>query len=115
MLDLGYQIIIVEIDENQHRAYDCSCDNKRIMELSQDVGHRPIIFIRFNPDSYKKNGKSIQSCWAINKNGICIIDKTKKDDWDKRIKSLHKQLEYWINPKNKTDKIVETIHLFYDE
>ena len=52
-LDLGYQIIIIEIDENQHIDYDCSCENKRIMELSQDVGHRPIVFIRFNPDDYK--------------------------------------------------------------
>jgi hypothetical protein len=43
----------IEIDENQHVAYDCSCENKRIMELSQDVGHRPIVFIRFNPDGYK--------------------------------------------------------------
>ena len=51
LLDLGYQIIIVEIDENQHTDYDCSCENKRIMELSQDLGHRPIIFIRFNPDN----------------------------------------------------------------
>lgn len=52
VLDLGYQLIIVEIDENQHTTYDCSCENKRIMQLSQDVGHRPIIFIRFNPDEY---------------------------------------------------------------
>jgi hypothetical protein len=51
-LDLGYQILIIEIDENQHLDYDCSCENKRIMELSQDVGHKPIVFIRFNPDEY---------------------------------------------------------------
>jgi hypothetical protein len=51
LLDLGYQVLIIEIDENQHIGYDCSCENKRIMELSQDVGHRPIIFIRFNPDN----------------------------------------------------------------
>ena len=24
-IDLGYQIIIVEINENQHTDYDCSC------------------------------------------------------------------------------------------
>ena len=36
---------------------DCSCENKRIMEISQDLGHRPIVFIRFNPDEYNKNGK----------------------------------------------------------
>ena len=51
LLDLGYQVIIIEVDENQHTDYDCSCENKRLMELSQDVGHRPIIFIRFNPDN----------------------------------------------------------------
>ena len=30
--------------------------------------------IRFNPDGYKLNGKSIKSCWKVNKNGLCIID-----------------------------------------
>ena len=37
LLDLGHQVIIVEIDENQHIDYDSSCEDKRIMELSQDV------------------------------------------------------------------------------
>ncbi len=27
-LDLGYQVIIVEVDENQHQDSDCSCENK---------------------------------------------------------------------------------------
>jgi len=52
LLDLGYHVIIVEVDENQHKKYDCSCSNKRIMELSQDVNHRPIVFIRINTDEY---------------------------------------------------------------
>ena len=42
-LDLLYQIVI--IDENQHIDYDCSCENKLIMELSQDIAHRPIYSI----------------------------------------------------------------------
>jgi hypothetical protein len=67
LLDLGFQILIIEIDENQHTDYDCSCENKRLMEISQDLGHRPIIFIRFNPDSYKnENGILIKSCWKLN-------------------------------------------------
>ena len=73
LLDLGYQIIIVEIDENQHIDYDCSCENKRTMELSQDVGHRPIVFIRFNPDDYKNQNNPIASCWGIDKRGICSV------------------------------------------
>ena len=68
LLDLGYQIVIVEVDENQHNKYDCSCENKRLMELSQDLGHRPIIFIRFNPDDYVNiNNERVRSCWSITK------------------------------------------------
>jgi len=109
--DLGYQVIIIEVDENQHINYDCSCQNKRTMELSQDVGHRPIVFIRFNPDDYE-NGKKITSCWSRDKNGICVIKK--KTEWTQRLNALEETINYWINPENTTNKTIETIHLFYD-
>jgi hypothetical protein len=114
LLDLGYQVIIVEIDENQHIDYDCSCENKRIMELSQDLGHRPIVFIRFNPDDYKINDKNITSCWGINKNGICAVKKSKTNEWIQRLKTLEDQIQYWINPENRTNKTIEVLQLFYD-
>ena len=114
LLDLGYQVIIVEIDENQHINYDCSCENKRIMELSQDVGHRPIIFIRFNPDDYEKNKTIISSCWGQNKNGLCVVKKTKKTEWEERLNSLKEQIIYWIHTDNMTSKTIEIIQLFYD-
>ena len=114
LLDLGYQIVIVEVDENKHADYDCSCENKRIMELSQDLGHRPIVFIRFNPDDYDKNGKNVTSCWGQDKNGICVVKKTKKNEWMQRLHTLDEHINYWIDPINKTDKTIETIQLFYD-
>jgi hypothetical protein len=114
LLDLGYQIVILEVDENKHSDYDCSCENKRIMELSQDLGHRPIVFIRFNPDDYNKNGTTITSCWGIDKKGICVVKKAKTNEWMQRLSALEEQINYWINPVNKTDKTVETIQLFYD-
>jgi hypothetical protein len=114
LLDLGYQIIIIEIDENQHTDYDCSCENKRIMELSKDLGHRPIIFIRFNPDDYMNNGTKITSCWSLNSKGICSVKKSKKKEWTNRLNILEEQINYWINPKNTTNKTVEIIQLFYD-
>jgi hypothetical protein len=112
LLDLGYQIIIVEVDENQHIDYDCSCENKRIMELSQDLGHTPIVFIRFNPDDYEKNEINITSCWGINKNGICVVKKSKINEWKQRLNTLEEQIKYWSNPENKTNKTVEIIQLF---
>jgi hypothetical protein len=114
LLDLGYQVLIIEIDEKQHDTYGCSCENKRIMELSQDLGHRPIIFIRFNPDSYITNNKNITSCWGINNQGICVVKKSKKDEWDERLTCLKKSIIYWTDPSNITNKSIETIPLFYD-
>ena len=89
-LDLGFQIIIIEIDENQHNNYDCSCENKRLMEISKDVGHRPIVFIRFNPDDYiNKNNENIKSCWKLNNKGIIQIQKNKLEEWNNRLEILH--------------------------
>jgi len=116
LLDLGYQLLIVEIDENQHIDYNCSCENKRTMELSNDAGHRPIVFIRFNPDDYMIQNKqeTVKSCWVVNKLGLCVIKKDKKDEWNARLDSLKQQIDYWTNAENKTDKTVEIIQLFYD-
>jgi hypothetical protein len=114
LLDLSYQIVIIEVDENKHDNYDCSCENKRLMELSQDLGHRPIIFIRFNPDKYEKNGISITSCWGLNEKGICVVNKSKKDEWNQRLNVLEEHIKYWISPENKTNKTIDIIQLFYD-
>jgi hypothetical protein len=111
-LDMGTHIIIVEIDENKHDTYDCSCENKRIMQISQDVGHRPIVFIRFNPDKYTdSNGNKITSCWALDGNNIMAIKKCKVKEWTERMNALNNQIQYWVD--NKTNKTVETIPLFY--
>jgi hypothetical protein len=115
LIDLGYQIIIVEIDENQHKNYDCSCDNKRIMEISQDNGHRPIIFIRFNPDSYNINQNKIQSCWKLSKTGFLLLDKSKQVEWENRLNILKENIKYWCNPENVTNKTIEIIQLYYDQ
>lgn len=114
-LDLGYQVLVVEIDENQHIDYDCSCENKRLMEISQDINHRPLIFIRFNPDKYTKGETKITSCWEMNSKGICIIKPLKKKEWNERLTNLETQIRYWINPENKTDKTIEVIQLYYDQ
>jgi len=114
LLDLLYQIIIIEVDENQHTDYDSSCEGKRIMELSQDLGHRPIIFIRFNPDDYEKDGTNITSCWGQNKKGICVVKKSKKSEWTERLNALEEQINYWLNPENTINQTLKTIQLFYD-
>lgn len=112
LLDLGSHVIIVEVDENKHTTYDCSCQNKRLMEISQDIGHRPVVFVRFNPDAYvNQEGIKIASCWRINGYGVLDVSKSKRDEWHTRINMLIQQLEYWIN--NIPHKTVEIVELFY--
>jgi len=113
LLDMGSHAIIVEVDENQHVNYDCSCENKRLMELSQDVDHRPIVFIRFNPDKYfDKDGNKVDSCWEATKQGILRVAPKKQQEWEHRLECLVDQIQYWI--ENETNKTVEVVELFYD-
>jgi hypothetical protein len=114
LLDMGEQILIIEIDENQHTDYDCSCENKRLMEISQDLGHRPIIFIRFNPDEYYIRDNKIQSCWGYDKKGLCKLKPKYINEWNERLLVLKQQIEYWSNPLNKTNKTLEVIQLYFD-
>jgi len=112
LLDLGTHIIIIEVDENKHSNYDCACENKRLMEISKDLQHRPIVLIRFNPDSYKnEEGILVKSCWRLNQLGVMTIVSTKQKEWQERLNCLKYQVQYWIN--NRTDKTIETIQLFY--
>jgi hypothetical protein len=117
LLDLGYQVIIVEIDETQHKSYEEICNNRRTMEISKDLNHRPIIFIRFNPDAYSdKDNKQINSCWKINKSdGLCSLNKNKKNEWSNRLDKLKLSIEFWCDENNKSEKTIEVEHLFFDE
>ena len=116
LLDLGYQVIVIEIDETQHRNYIEICNNRRTMEISKDLNHRPIIFIRFNPDAYRdKSNKLINSCWKIDKKRLCSINKKYQDQWIERLSKLKSTIEFWCNENNKSEKTIEVIYLFFDE
>ena len=113
LIDFGDQVIVCEVDENQHIDYDCSCENKRIMEISKDIGHRPLVFIRFNPDDYINDvRRKISSCWTVNKLGFSVIKRSKRKEWEDRLLALKSQIDYWSS--NKTSKTVEVIQLYYD-
>lgn len=59
------------------------------MELSKDVGHIPIVLIRFNPDDYELKEDETTSCWGVNKNGICGVKKSKQIEWNEILNVLH--------------------------
>jgi hypothetical protein len=103
--------VVVENDENQHVSY--SCENKRTMELFQDLGNRPIVFIRFNPDSYiDEEDNEVKSSFKYHSSlGVPMI--RDKDEWNSRLKKLKDTLDYHLH--NIPTKEVTVENLFYDK
>jgi hypothetical protein len=100
--------IVIECDENQHHRYDC--ENRRVMEIFSDLGNKPLICIRFNPDSYiTEDDEKVSGCFGTTKKGSVTV---KKIEWNKRITKLLSILkECYENPPEKELVIYK---LFYD-
>ena len=107
-LDCFTHSVMCEIDENQHSGY--SCENKRMMTLFEDLGSRPIIMIRFNPDSYIDSENSrVQSCFYHSGKKGYIPD---PDEFERRVEVFCKEFEYCTNTI--PTKEITIIHLFYN-
>ncbi len=109
-LDLLTHVIIIEIDENEHKSYDDTCNNRRTMELSQDVGHRPIVFIRLNPDSYKLNDTHMKGSFSLTKTGELKIV---KKEFNKRLNSLIESVKKHMSAE--PDKTISVEYLYFTE
>jgi len=107
LIDLYTHSIIIEIDEEQHRGY--SCENKRSMQLFTDIGSRPIIFIRLNPDSYTMNGKKMKGCFSLSKSTGELIPNEK--EISERFNVL---LETIDECKSVLDKTVTIVELYFN-
>jgi hypothetical protein len=116
VLDMGSEVLIIEVDEWQHRSYDCICEHKRTMQLFDDLGSRPIVLIRFNPDKYTTmSGTVVPSCWGITEcTGICHVKTTQKNAWRDRLDTLRRSIDM-VLVEGAAGKTVNDICLFYDE
>lgn len=112
-IELYTHVIVVEIDENQHKSKDyTSCDTAREVVLLNDVAERPCVFLRFNPDSYNdSDGKHHKSCFKFNKSGICVLHD--KVEFDERIRQLFSRIIY--HTENVPPKLITKEFLFYDK
>ena len=71
-IDFGSHCLMIEIDENKHTNY--SCEEKRMVELYEDVGFRKIVFLRFNPDRYKDGSTVYPSPFRYTRAGILHLE-----------------------------------------
>jgi len=111
---IGSHVISVEIDEFEHTDYDCSCQNRRTMELFEDAGRLPHVFVRFNPDEYYLHGEKIQGCWGKNPNtGEPRLAPKHRKQWEQRLEKLADIIEHFRS--HAPSKEVESVFLFYSD
>jgi hypothetical protein len=50
--------VVLECDESQHRGMQYSCERRRELQICNVAGNMPVVFIRFNPDTFSTGSKS---------------------------------------------------------
>lgn len=103
VFDMGSHVIVIELDENQHRQYDTSCDNKRLMSIFQGLGSRPMVMIRFNPDKYDNVPGCFKKDGQLSGQG---------KEWKLRTEKLKSRIEFWF--ESQADREITMEHLFFD-
>lgn len=114
LLDLKSHIIILEIDENQHKNYNKQCEITRINELVTVLGDRKIICLRFNCDKYILDNKKINSCFSTTK--IQGKLKINEKELENRLELVREKIIYFSNYENikNINKLYHDIFLYYD-
>lgn len=107
-IDCFTHVIIEELDENEHSGYEEICENRRIMELFIDIGNRPVVILRLNPDAYTKDDEKYASCFSYTTTGVISVD---KKEFEKRLEKFTERMDYWLD--NIPNKEVTIEKFFY--
>ena len=88
------RIVILEIDEEQHKNRPCECEQTRMMNISQALGNERTVWIRYNPDAFRS---------------------TESRKWVRRSKR-HEVLKTWLKWALTADLpyTISVVHLFFD-
>jgi hypothetical protein len=105
-IDFGSHCLMIEIDENCHSNY--ACEEKRMVELYEDIGFRKIVFLRFNPDGYKEGTNVYPSPFRYMPTGILSLHQT---EFNRRIECLANRIKHYKINEPAEQLTVE--YLFY--
>ena len=111
VIDLFSHVLIIEVDENEHRSYDDSCNNRRTMELYTDFGNRPLVFIRLNPDAYTIDRIRHKGIFSITKNTGAL--KANSKELLKRSEALLEAIE--LNIMEIPYRSISVVYLFFSD
>ena len=125
------RLLIVEVDEHSHNAYDCTKEREREAILAKHAPKDAVIhLIRFNPDAYDDpvTGMRVPTCFKYSKElGLTTVHPERKDDWDARLATLKGVIDEIVAHKHEDIAVPEClleddryghvipIELFYDD
>lgn len=110
-IDLGYHVLIIEVDENQHKSYDNYCEESRLNQIMLDLNCRKLKLIKFNPDKYREDNKIIPSCFKNEKISGCLVPD--KERLNYRLLKLKEQIDIFLIER-KDDDLLEIKYLFFN-
>jgi hypothetical protein len=97
LFPLLHRKLIMECDENSHKAATYSCDAERMSDLAAAGEVLPTVFIRYNPDRYR------------NPKGVTV-----KIPTEKRLATLKKEIDEWISVEKQQEHFITVVYLYYD-
>jgi hypothetical protein len=95
LYDAATHRVVVEVDEDQHKGYDPECERVRMINILGALGMR-CVFIRFNPDAFKIDGKTVR-----------VYEK-------KRHELLLKTIREYMKPSFDPQATADVVYLYYD-
>lgn len=104
---------LIEVDEHSHMGY--TCEGKRVMQLFADLGGRPLVLLRFNPDGYSEPspfgpGKiKHKSIFTPTATGLA----TDATELARRMTSLTAAVDKWLKCMDVPEKEITIEELFY--
>ena len=90
--------VVVEVDENQHRGYEESCECARISEIVGAIGGKSAVFVRYNPDTVRFGG-SIYTVTAAER--IDLLVATVKHELQRESSSSSGTTLRWRRPNGR--------------
>lgn len=113
--DLNKHVVIVEVDENQHKPYSETCECARLNEIVNGIGGRSVIVIRYNPDIVRNKNKKLKILARERLDLLVkIIKKELTKDYNKfvvKIIQLYYDDNYEIYKPMKAEKITKLVSI----
>ena len=112
LCDFGSYVLIIEVDEDQHLGNCVSSEKAKMNYIWEQLGNRPMGFIRFNPDAYTDDmGETHKSAFVNYKvsNGERRVRATYCGEFEQRMECFTNKVEEMV-----INEIEKVEFLYYD-